>query len=416
MKIVRLEAENVKKLKAVTITPDGAIVQITGPNGSGKTSVLDAIYMALAGKRAIDSEPVRSGTESARILLDLGEVIVRRTFRADDGTTKLEVMTVDGARFPSPQKMLDSLLGTLTFDPLAFSRADAKGQLETLKALVPLEIDLEQLDFENRRDFDVRTGVSRTIRELEAQVKGLHLVDVADPPDVAALLNQLEKAVEHNREVDIEARRRSDYHASIAHKDIRLAKLREEVRELETDLGLMRDEVAMWGPEETVVDVRELREQIDAATDVIRTYEAAQRVVRERKELLAKLDSAHIEAEDLTAKIEARTATRTAAIAAAKMPVEGLAFGDGEVRYNGHPFSQASGAEQLRVSVAIAMAGSPKLRVLRVKDGSLLDSKSLAILTEMAELRDFQVWIEQVSESGTVGIVMEDGSIVPARA
>lgn len=38
MKILNLTAENIKKLVAVEITPDGNIVQITGKNGQGKTS------------------------------------------------------------------------------------------------------------------------------------------------------------------------------------------------------------------------------------------------------------------------------------------------------------------------------------------------------------------------------------------
>jgi hypothetical protein len=82
------------------------------------------------------------------------------------------------------------------------------------------------------------------------------------------------------------------------------------------------------------------------------------------------------------------------------------------VTYRGLPFDQASSAEQLRVSVAIAMAAHPKLRVLRIKDGSLLDERSLAMLEEMAEAADYQVWVERVDTSGAVGIVMEDGAIV----
>jgi len=129
-----------------------------------------------------------------------------------------------------------------------------------------------------------------------------------------------------------------------------------------------------------------------------------------------KLDHARMTSDEFSTNIARRTKQRNDAIAAAKMPVEGLGFGDGEVTYNGHPFAQASGAEQLRVSVAIAMAGNPKLRVLRIKDGSLLDSKSLALLEEMADLNDFQVWIESVDESGTVGIVMEDGAVASVHA
>jgi len=44
MKIISLVAENVKKLVAVEIKPDGNLVEITGKNGQGKTSVLDSIW------------------------------------------------------------------------------------------------------------------------------------------------------------------------------------------------------------------------------------------------------------------------------------------------------------------------------------------------------------------------------------
>lgn len=49
MKIIRLDAANVKRLKAVEITPDGTLQVVTGANGAGKSSVLDAIWLALGG-------------------------------------------------------------------------------------------------------------------------------------------------------------------------------------------------------------------------------------------------------------------------------------------------------------------------------------------------------------------------------
>ena len=98
------------------------------------------------------------------------------------------------------------------------------------------------------------------------------------------------------------------------------------------------------------------------------------------------------------------------AIQQAKLPVEGVAFGDDSIMLNGVPFEQASDAEQLRASCAIAMAGNPTLRVIRVRDGSLLDSEFLAIVAQMAEERDYQVWIERV-EPGKQGFVIEDGMV-----
>lgn len=57
------------------------------------------------------------------------------------------------------------------------------------------------------------------------------------------------------------------------------------------------------------------------------------------------------------------------------------------------------------------MAANPKLRVLRVRDGSLLDDAGLQALAGMADQFDCQIWIERVDTSGTVGFVLEDGHL-----
>ncbi len=50
MKILTLTAENVKRLVAVEIIPDGHLVQITGKNGHGKTYSL-ALIAEMAKER-----------------------------------------------------------------------------------------------------------------------------------------------------------------------------------------------------------------------------------------------------------------------------------------------------------------------------------------------------------------------------
>ncbi len=57
------------------------------------------------------------------------------------------------------------------------------------------------------------------------------------------------------------------------------------------------------------------------------------------------------------------------------------------------------------------MAANPKLKVLRIQDGSLLDEQNMRLLTEMAEASDYQIWLERVDTSGKVGVVMEDGMV-----
>src|SRR3990167_8194324 len=129
--VVSLIAENVKKIRAVEIRPTGELVEITGRNGAGQSSVLDSLWWALAGAKHTQAGPLRKGARRARNRLDLGELIVERRF-TETGST-LTVEKADGARFPSPQTMLDALLGALAFDPLAFVNQDPREQFEALR-------------------------------------------------------------------------------------------------------------------------------------------------------------------------------------------------------------------------------------------------------------------------------------------
>ena len=91
--------------------------------------------------------------------------------------------------------------------------------------------------------------------------------------------------------------------------------------------------------------------------------------------------------------------------------VDGLGFDDDGVTYQGVPFSQASASEQIRVSLAMAMSLNPKLRVIRILDGSLLDAENLAQIADMAKDNDYQVWIERVGTADGIGVVIEDGAV-----
>lgn len=82
MKIINLKAENIKKIKAVDITPTDNTVVITGKNGQGKSSILDSILFALGGKDALKDtpKPVRDGEDHASVEIDLGDYKVVRTW------------------------------------------------------------------------------------------------------------------------------------------------------------------------------------------------------------------------------------------------------------------------------------------------------------------------------------------------
>jgi DNA repair exonuclease SbcCD ATPase subunit len=437
MKIINLKAENIKKLVAVEITPSGEIVTIAGRNGQGKTSVLDSIWWALAGTSHIQAQPIRSGQNKARIRLDLGEIIVERKF-TDAGST-LTVTSADGARISSPQKMLDALLGELSFDPLAFSRMAPKLQFDELRRVSKLEIDVDAIERANKADYDARTTVNRDAKARRAQLEGIVVptVPAGEPFDEQALLQQMEQAATANADIETRKARRTAAQQDAARlrqqateATAKAAELRQQAQTLieqaaNQDTFAARDNgdaealearlaAAPALPEPT--DVAALRQQIDAARTAAAARNARTQALEQRKLIEADAEALETRSQTLTDAMTIREKQKADAIAAAQMPVEGLGFGDGIVTFRGVPFDQCSSAEQLRVSLGIAMAANPKVRVIRIQDGSLLDEDSLRAVAEMAKGNDYQVWIEKVDTSGTVGIVIEDGHVKTVNA
>jgi hypothetical protein len=135
------------------------------------------------------------------------------------------------------------------------------------------------------------------------------------------------------------------------------------------------------------------------------------RIKKERETVSANIKATSKKADGLTAEIEALDKRKGDALLSAKFPIDGLSFDNNGVTFKGIPFSQCSSAERLRTSIAMAMAMNPKLRVIRITDGSLIDSKNMAIIEEMVKEKDFQCWIERVDETGKIGIYIEDGEV-----
>jgi len=403
MKIVSLTAENVKRLKAVHIEPDGTLQVIAGRNAQGKTSVMDAIWLALGGGAAMreTAKPIRDGEESASVTLDLGDLVVTRTWTGDK--TTLTVKSADGAKYTSPQAMLDALVGRLSFDPLAFTRLSGREQVAALLDLVDLDVDLDAMAAERQKLYDART-------ELGRQGKAL-----GDVPKVDKSLAETERSataiIEQIRNAQAAESARSTAESNVNIASQKVTAIKAQLVDLEAELanwsGTFEDRSKTLAALPIAPDTTALESDL-ANVEQTNAAIRANNEARTKGATHAKLTADY---NDHTAKIDALDTKRDKALAAAKFPVDGLGFTDDGVTFQGVPFSQASSAEQIKVSLAMAMALNPKLRVIRILDGSLLDAESMEAIGAMAAANDFQVWVERVADGSGVGVVIEDGSV-----
>ena len=415
MQIIRLEAENFKRLRCVQIDPRGDLVMVTGRNAQGKSSVLDAISAALSGAGACPVDPIRHNEPAAQIRLDLGDVVVTRRFTP--GGSTLTLTNAEGAKFPSPQRMLDSLLGALTFDPLQFTRLKPRDQFDQLRAVAKVDLDLDQLAQLNQRDYDRRTDLNRDAKAARAQLEGLRVpADPGPARDVAELVKKQQELVAGRMEAVREREQRQALQNKVDAKRAEVERLRQAAILLQ---GEIRELLPQLGAPLVTEDPADFDQATAAVVTQIQTAQAHNQAAQEhrhaaqrRQELEAQAKAKEDQAQQLTEALAARQQAKEEALAKAAFPVPGLSLGDGQVLYNQVPLAQASSAEQLRISTALAMAANPKVKVVLIREGSLLDEDGLRLVAAMAADKGYQVWIELVRSGQDVGVVIEDGSVL----
>jgi DNA repair exonuclease SbcCD ATPase subunit len=427
LRIVKLVAENVKGLKAVEIVPDQNFQVIAGRNAQGKSSVLDAIWLALGGGSASKSfdRPVREGADSAMAQLDLGEYIVTRKWTSNEKST-LSVTSKEGAKFSSPQKLLDELIGKLSFDPLAFANLDEKKQMDTLMALVDLPVDPAEIDRQKKSVFDERTMVNREVKNLKAQFDAMpyHQGVPEDEVQMSDVLKEMQEAQRVIEENNATRKKLSDLSNEYQKLTFNVDGINAEIQRLEEQLSSLKSQrnETLSRLEDMAQDGAELSEHVKGLVDPdlsefhnkLQVIDDTNAKVRDNKIKFQRevaYDRSLSHANQLTKALESLDANKQAIMKEAKFPIEGLSFDESGVLYNGVPFKQCSAAERLKVSMAMAMALNPKLRVIRILDGSLLDSTNMNLIQEMVKEKDYQVWIEVVDESGKVGITIEGGEV-----
>jgi len=445
--IVSLTAANVKRLKAVKITPKAGepLVEITGRNAQGKTSVLDCIQMAFAGSRQLPPRAIRDGAERGVIVVELEKHIIKRTFT--EGGSEVTVEAKDGTTYRSTKAFLDSLYGDLAFDPDAFTR---QGPTEQRNSLLKLAGAVEAVT-KLKSDEEAAREKVRDAKRDKARAGAVVDTAVAKLPPECSMVEWNPVRVDVS---GLEARK-AEYQAAKerrqdAEHKVELARLAVEAREkeLETRRGVYASKLAEKKRlEEQVEAIR--KELVSIASAAERDHEDIATLKYEHTSRLHDLDGITLpdlsdveqqearasEQHELVAQwerceelrqesaacgvavteaekeLEKVLAHKLEVIEHLPLPVPGLSITDEGVTFNGVPLEQCAESEKLRVGVRLGMAANPKLRVILFREGSALDSAARQQVAEWAAAEGYQVWMERVDESGNAGIVIEDGGV-----
>lgn len=407
VKITSFEAENVKRVKAVTIVPaaDGLTV-IGGRNAQGKTSVLDAIAWALGGDKFRPGHPQRDGSvipPRLKATLSNGLVVERRGKNS-------ELYVTDPSGRKAGQTLLNSFVEQLALDLPKFMAASGREKAQTLLRIIGLGEQVEELERRGKTLYNERLALGRIADQKAKFAKEMTFFPGVpeEPLSAAELIAQQQDILARNGENQRKRQRRDELKRTLDAAEAQLAELTRRCEQLREDYRIASTDAADLLDQSTT----ELEENI-------RTIEQTNAKIR------ANLDKARAEADAqkladeyaaLTAQIEDVQREKLALLNGADMPLPGLSVTDGELTYNGQPWDCMSSSEQLIAATSIVRRLNPECGFVLLDRLEAMDTDTLAAFGRWLEGEGLQAIATRVSTGGECQIIIEDGEVAGAEA
>ena len=419
VKITALEAENVKRIKAVALTPSPTgLTLVGGNNNQGKTSVLDALAWALGGDRFRPDAAQRDGAIAPahlKVTLSNGVVVERKGKNAS-----LTVTDPTGRR--SGQQLLNAFVEPLALDLPRFMEASDKEKADILLRIIGVGSELQVKDLEIKGLYDKRTFTG----QLAAQKKHFaeEMISYPEAPDepvsASELIRQQQDILARNGE---NQRLRAQY-----------AELEQQVQQCVDELKRTRERIAtlqqladeldakhtkLFNQRETArKTVSQLQDESTAELEAsIRDIEETNRKVRANLEKSrAENEAAQYASEydRLTESIQQKRADRMALLNGADLPLPGLSVEDGVLTYKGKHWRDMSGSDQLRVAAAIVRRLNPDCGFVLLDKLEQMDMTTLQEFSAWLEAEGLQAIATRVSTGSECQIIIEDGMVKDA--
>ena len=413
IKITSLEAENVKRIRAVKVEPTAAgLTIIGGDNNQGKTSVLDALAWALGGDRFRPSQAAREGSASPphlKVTLSNGITVERKG--------KNSALTVtDPSGNKAGQQLLNAFIEQLALDLPKFMQASDREKADTLLQIIGVGEQLATLEHKEQELYNQRHAIGQIADQKAKYAKEQTFWPDAPKDLISAsdLIARQQDILARNGEnqrkramVEIITRQVETLQAKVSDLAAQLSAAQEELAAKSADLETARKSAEQLHDEST--------EELERSIRDIETINAKVRDNLNREKAEEDARGYREQYDALTAELEKTRQAKRDLLDGAHLPLPGLGVEDGALTYQGQRWDNMSGSDQLRVATAI-------VRCLKPQCGFVLLDKLEQM--DLTTLREFGAWLEseglqaiatRVSTGGECSIIIEDGYVQGAE-
>lgn len=403
-KITSLELENIKRIKAVQITPTASGLTIVGgKNNQGKTSVLDAIMWILGGDRYRPSEPHRDGSVTppyGKITLSNGLVVERKGKNSD-----LKVIDPSGNR--AGQQLLNEFISQFALDLPKFMNGNNKEKANTLLQVIGVGDKLYELDQKEKELYNQRRTIGQIGDQKKKYAAELPVFPEAPSELISAseLIHQQQEILARNGENQKKRNQLAELEAHSSQLQKQIDQLVMEQARVKKDLEIARMDAADLHDESTaeleknISDIEEINRKVRVNLD-------KEKAETEAQEYLQKYDEFSVLLEEVRSE-------RTDLLKGSNLPLEGLSVEDGELTYKGFKWDNLSGADQMKVGVAIVRKLNPKCGFVLLDKLEQMDMDTLNEFGVWLQQENLQVIATRVSIGDECSIIIEDGYSKP---
>ena len=409
VKINRLEIENVKRIKAVKISPtENGLTIIGGNNNQGKTSVLDAIAWALGGEKYRPSRAQRDGSAippNLHVVLSNGLVVERK-----GKNSALKVTDPGGNK--GGQQLLNEFVEQLALDLPRFMEASGKEKAQTLLKIIGIGDRLAELDKKERELYSTRTSVGQIAvkKEKFAEEQTFYPDVPREPVSPSGLIREQQEILARNGENQRKREQVKKYQSSVHFfrqsvdsmrkqletEERKLKEAEENLRIAQMDAEDLQDE-STAELEESIANIEEINRKVRANLDKEKAEDDAREFRKQYESLTAEISSIRREREKLLDRAE--------------LPLPELSVEDGELVYRGQKWDNMSGSDRLKVSTAIVRKLNPKCGFVLLDKLEQMDTGTLKEFGEWLEEEGLQAIATRVSTGGECSIIIEDGYV-----
>lgn len=411
--ITSLEAENVKRIKAVALTPaPTGLTLVGGNNNQGKTSVLDALAWALGGDRFRPDAAVRDGAMAPahlKVTLSNGVIVERK-----GKNSTLTVTDPTGRR--SGQQLLNAFIEPLALDLPRFMEASDREKADILLKIIGIGAELHTRDLEIKSLYDKRTFTGQLAQQKKHFAEELiYYPDAPEEPVSASdLIRQQQEILARNGEnqrkrdrlaqlTDLFERQKkvvADLEFQLSTEKQRLTTMQADVKIAQTSAADLQDE-STAELETSIQNIEETNQKVRANLEKARAEDEAARYASDY--------------DKLTEAITQKRADRMALLNGADLPLPELSVEDGALTYKGKHWRDMSGSDQLRVATAIIRRLNPDCGFVLLDKLEQMDMTTLAEFGRWLESEGLQAIATRVSTGSECQIIIEDGMVKGAE-